>query len=426
MNRKIRTALLTSGAALSLVLATATPEAIAKDGGGLAGIDAAATAQALAQKPLHDLAASIDEQGRKTAFSDTYSNIYVDQTRDQVIVYTTDPKHGTAIAAAAKTAHAGVDTSKVKYVSAKYTKKQIDASLDKIMGANKPAKGAKPEIYSAAEAPDGSGIQIQAAPSAVDHVKALLAGNDIPVTVTAGQAQATLDTWRWNDNAPFIGGDVLIGQSHKAGYTANCTAGLAAEDNAGNDYLITADHCFATSSSTSVYGEGDAVGSWGYSHGNFIGIVTADNPGWDAQTIATSGASGSGTNSDEADTPNGQWYAVPSDAYSYNGEQVCQDGAVSYYNGHGVPCGIKVINQDIRWAVTWNDGTNATIRGVEGQSSGYVATEGDSGALVFTVTGSNTRQARGIVSGGFDANTLLWTEAPDILNAFGLHLNPHT
>ncbi|MFE9427825.1 hypothetical protein ACFYNO_33245 [Kitasatospora sp. NPDC006697] len=408
------------------MFATAAPEAFAKGSGGLATTDAATVAQGQARKALHDLAASIDEQGR-TAYGDSYSNLYVDEANDQVVVYATDAGRGKAMAAAAKGAHADIDTTKIKYVSAKYTKKQVDASIDKIMKANKPAKGAQPLIYSAAEAPDGSGIQVQAAPAAVDRVQALLAGNDIPATVTAGAAAASGDGWRWNDGAPFIGGDVLIGPSHRAGYSTQCTAGMAVEDQSGNDYLITADHCFQTSSNAQIFGEGDPVGTWNYNHGTYVGWIGGlDLPKWDAQIIATGGQYGSGTNSDEADQPDGRWYAVTSDAYSYNGESVCQDGARSYYDGYGVPCGITVSNQDISYFLTWDDGTTVTVRGVEGKKNGWASEHGDSGALVFTVSGSTSRQARGIVSADFGYGTLLWTEAPDILNAYGVSLNPHT
>ncbi|HEV3170247.1 MAG TPA: hypothetical protein VGZ32_07905 [Actinocrinis sp.] len=138
---------------------------------------------------------------------------------------------------------------------------------------------------------------------------------------------------------------------------------------------------------------------------------------------------GGGTNSDEADQPVNTWYAVTSDAYSYNGDGVCQDGARSYYTGHGVPCSTVVYNEDYTTNLTWDDGTVHTVRGVLGRTTGYASTQGDSGALVFVVTGASTRQARGQVSAGGSAggyNLLFWTEAPDILNHYNLHLNPHT
>lgn len=73
--------------------------------------------------------------------------------------------------------------------------------------------------------------------------------------------------------------------------------------------------------------------------------------------------------------------------------------------------------------------------GLEGIGTyGWGAAHGDSGGMVF-VYGINgdTTQARGIVShcppstACHDGQTdFEWTEAPDILNAFGLKLNPQT
>jgi hypothetical protein len=148
---------------------------------------------------------------------------------------------------------------------------------------------------------------------------------------------------------------------------------------------------------------------------------------WDTELIKTGGSNGAGTNSDEADTPQGTWYKVTDDAYSYTGDGVCQDGARSYYNGNGVPCGIVVTNDDITYTISYDDGSTHTVRGVEGTDpSGYAVTAGDSGALVFTLNGSSTRQARGSVSAQSGSGTMLWTEAPDILSSFGVSLNPHT
>ncbi|MFB8243340.1 hypothetical protein ACFC58_43095 [Kitasatospora purpeofusca] len=54
-----------------------------------------------------------------------------------------------------------------------------------------------------------------------------------------------------------------------------------------------------------------------------------------------------------------------------------------------------------------------------------MADQGDSGALVFSVSGSSTRQARGILSAQGNGH-VSWSEAPDILNSWNLRLNPRT
>jgi hypothetical protein len=117
----------------------------------------------------------------------------------------------------------------------------------------------------------------------------------------------------------------------------------------------------------------------------------------------------------------------------YDGDLVCQDGARSFYLGHPTPCNIRVTNQDITWS--FKDWTGShSVRGVEGFNTLWTCTEGDSGGLVVTVSGTNTRQARGMVSASSSgsgltnggSSTMFWVESPDILSHFGLHLNPKT
>ncbi|REH54247.1 hypothetical protein BCF44_102479 [Kutzneria buriramensis] len=387
------------------------------------GLDPAVIAQFRAEAPLDAVANAVGEQGRG-AFADTYSNLYVDTDHNRVTVYATDAGRAAKLLAAAKKAHPDIDLGLATVVHANYTKAALDAGIAKIMAGNDGVKAADLTVYSAAAAPDGSGIQVTAKESAASpsfrSALTASAGSGIPVTVTAGKP-ITADTWRWNDTKPFIGGDVLLGNARKSGYRAQCTAGLATEKG-GHDYLLTAAHCFP--SGAHVYGEGDSVGSWGFNFGNSVGTTTSVNDHWDAEVIDTGASGGAGSNSDEADTPTGKWYVVNSSAYSYNGQTVCQDGARSYYNGHGVPCGIKVNNQDVTYTISWDDGSTHSVRGVHG-AAGYAATEGDSGGLVFTVTSSTARQARGMVSAGNSDADLYWTESPDILGAFGMTLNPH-
>ncbi len=92
-------------------------------------------------------------------------------------------------------------------------------------------------------------------------------------------------------------------------------------------------------------------------------------------------------------------------------------------------------------------GTQVQSQGVEGRhieeqsvgtggpvmvDAGWAAAEGDSGGVVFALTSNGTTQARGQVSSGLDGisgggfNAVCWTEAPDILNHYGLKLNPNT
>jgi hypothetical protein len=73
----------------------------------------------------------------------------------------------------------------------------------------------------------------------------------------------------------------------------------------------------------------------------------------------------------------------------------------------------------------WHDGTVHTVDGIATRSTAYVGTEGDSGALVFDVTGSTTRNALGMASGissygGY--NWLFYVRATDVLGHYDLHL----
>lgn len=207
------------------------------------------------------------------------------------------------------------------------------------------------------------------------------------------------------------------------GDTGICTSGAAAEDSSGNDYILTAAHCFALGAS--IYGEGDPTGDFGFTEStHYIGQVTSVSGHWDTEVITTCCANGSGSISEEADSPVNTNYPVLSDAYSYDQQHVCQDGAVSYYQGHGVPCGIVVLHHDTTWTVQLPDGSIHTARGCMGTAA-YTATHGDSGGLVFGFDSAGLRQARGSVSIGTpDDKTLWWTETPNSFSAFGLHLNP--
>lgn len=383
----------------------------------------------LAEKPLDDIANALGDRGRGE-FADIYSTLHVDTPHHQVVLYVTDTTRAGEMIQAAKTAHPSIDASLIKVTKAAYTKKSIDAAIDKIMEPAVIKKAADLTIYTAAEAPDGSGIKVTAKSSALGSVSvlAMKETDGIPVTVTAGSPVHT-DEWRWNDTTPFIGGDVLLGNDRKPGYASECTGGMAVEDMTGEDYLVTSAHCFPLGAG--VYGDANPVGDLGSlgNYGNLIGTVHDLNASmWDDAIVDTGLANGQGTNSDEADSPDNRWIPVDSYAYSYFGQSVCQDGARSYYTGHGVPCGIEVVNDDVEWSETWDDGSVVTVRGVGGDADTWSSTEGDSGGLVFAVEGTNTRQARGIVEAG-DANVVTyWTEAPDILNSFstyGLHLNPH-
>ena len=387
----------------------------------------AVIAQSIALQPLRDVASALGEQGRG-AFAGIYSNLSLDQAHGKVILYVTDTARAAKLIRAAAHAHPGIQTSRVQVVKAAFSMQAINAQIHRIMTAAAAVPPADLTIYGAGPAPDGSGIQLTVKPESVAHVRANMAtSGGIPVTVSAG-AQATPATWRWNDTFPLIGGEAVVGP----GYTGPglCTSGIAAENSSHRDLLLTANHCFPANAK--VFGDGNPIGNFdAVPPGHYFGLIKGNNDTYDAEVIDTGKYNGAGVNGDEADQPQGKWYPVTSYNYSYNMDVVCQDGVKSYYEKWGVPCGIEVVNNNWTQNETWG-GKVHSVQGVVGYNGTYTGQGGDSGALVFTVTGANSREARGQVSSIFPTKNsagnyieIFWTEAPPILATFGLVLNPH-
>ncbi len=128
--------------------------------------------------------------GQESAYSATYSNLAISDSRDQVILYATNATQAAAMIAAAKQAHPAIDTRRIRYMHADFTHAAITAEMDAIM-ASASHPGPAQAIYSAAEMPDGDGILVTAKASAVGTLRAGLLRADsektgIPITVTAG------------------------------------------------------------------------------------------------------------------------------------------------------------------------------------------------------------------------------------------------
>jgi hypothetical protein len=350
-----------------------------------------------------------------------------------VLLYATDATRAAALVQAAARAHPAIATGLVRIVRAAYSEKTLHARIMQIMAGNATATAADLTIYGASPATDGSGIDLSVKPSAVAQVgmemTANAAAGAIPVTVTPG-TPVRFDSvyWRWNDSYPLVSGDVLLGNGHGGGHT-QCTSGLAAENSAGRDYLLTADHCFKTGSQ--VWGEGATPpGNWNSyaDFGNYFGVDIGGYDTYDEALIDTGKYNGVGTTSLEADQPAGTYYQVTSDFGAGVGQGLCQDGTHSYYDFSDVPCNAVVYKTDYMFTGQWDDGTTHTADGVLTRSTGYIAEPGDSGALVFDVTGAATRNAVGMVSAGWSAgvyNYMLYVRATDVLSHYNLHLNPN-
>ncbi|MER7701921.1 hypothetical protein ABTX81_03325 [Kitasatospora sp. NPDC097605] len=374
--------------------------------------------------PLRDVANALGDQGR-TNHSEIYGSLSIDAPKGHVVLYVTDTAKARNLVADAKKAAPAIDTSLIRLERAGYSRRDLVSARDQIVADSESQKLPYP-VFSVSLNPDASGLRVvtDGANAALSSAKTGvsrhrgISGVDIPVSLEEGKALESFE-WRWNDVRPFIAGDYVGVNGHA------CTTGAVAAMGTG-DFILTAAHCFPDN--WEVYGNAYPYHDLGHQWtGNRIGVVTNVSTKWDMEAIYTGASGGVGATSDEADNIENQWYRVDGVAYSYNGDWVCQDGMKSYYTGHGVPCSIKVTNDDTTWQLSvpyWWDGLKHSSRGVCGHSDGWAADHGDSGALVFAFSAGN-RQARGSLSGGSDTSNVCWTEIKDYFREVGLSISPY-
>ena len=225
---------------------------------------------------------------------------------------------------------------------------------------------------------------------------------------------------RENDVKPFIGGDLLT--SH--GW--NCTAGIPVEDVNGRDFLVTAAHCFQVGWSVTTQ------------NGHHVGTVTRRADLSDSELVDTGYYGGVGSNADEGESDGCGgicWKPLVSLSSAYLNQLVCQDGIASFQSGFGVPCNIKVIGvSSYTTCSKWNPRMCYTVDGFHAVSNNgrRIITPGDSGAVVFTLHTSGTRNAEGLVSASNDPLHMAFTTwdgtycCDGIFYQLGVHRNPHT
>lgn len=381
--------------------------------------------QAKVLDPLRAIANAVGEAGRGS-LADIYGNLRIDGNHGLVQVYLTDPGQTARTVAAAKAVDPTIDVSRIRVAKAARTHQQLNAAALKVLDlveANKlPYK-----VYLVGPAPDASSLEINvdnpAARTASQRPTAAEAALGVPVSFQPGHVLVP-KAWRdvkWNDSAPFIGGDALT----RAGYGVGCTAGLPAVRKSDNHPLmVTAAHCFSIGDQ--VYTRAGTPGDYNNgAKGHWVGTVTSRYEWFDSETI-----DGGDNNADESDTYD--WKPLTSTAYSYNGDHVCHNGQRSYFMGHPTPCDIIVTNQDkICGPKLGCPGLAYNARGVWGDAGPgrWGAAGGDSGATIFAIKSGNNREARGVLSDGDRADGapgVFWVEATDIFNHFGLKLNPRT
>ncbi|MEV5599695.1 peptidase [Streptomyces sp. NPDC052496] len=388
--------------------------------------------------PLRALADVVERVGSSRRAADIYAGVRIDAPHGTVEVQLTDLSRAAKFIAAISAADRHVDTGKLRPVRAAQTRQALHEARDRLFAQEKAGK-LPYEIHAVAIAADASALEIavdkpavaakaektarQEAPSARSAAPA----HDVPLVFKQGRRiSSAARTWadvRWQDNAPFIAGDVLTDGGQY------CTAGLPAVRKKDNKpVMVTAAHCF--SNGTKIYTGAGTTPAFGAFYdglngltGNYVGTVDGVATGWDAEQLI-----GADNNADTSETTS--YGRVTSVAYSHNGDYVCHNGAASFFMKRETVCGIKVTHDDI----TYKLDTGWKVRGVEGTrlpGNQWAAAHGDSGSMVFTPKGSE-RQARGVVSalsGPYQTNAgnyIYWTEATDILNHFGLKLNPRT
>jgi len=437
VNRRCRVALgviaaVAFAAALQTPVALAAPLPTVLTDAQIAAMSPVAQAQYL--DPLRAVAAALSASGRGDV--GIFSQVVLDPNRHQVDLYVTDPARAAPMIMAAGESGAAVDARGgiVQVRKAAHTIQELDAARSVYLSEDHPF-----ETYAIGPALGGSGLDVEVANPQLAAKQSSGVRVGVKITFVHGfrrvfkiydtsaerlgtsqsPGQPVGPGWaavKWHDSTPFIGGDVITPDGRRY-----CTAGLpAVRPSDHHPIMITAAHCFSVGQH--LFTGGGPTWSWGNGHtGNFVGVVTGRIQQWDAETL-----DGADNNADESDTAG--WKPLTSAAYSYVGDFVCHSGARSAYLGHGTPCGIKVTNQDL-----WFSIGGYSTRGVEGVDvNGWGSVNGDSGGTVFARTdASNNRQARGMVSAGGtdgtpDQKRVDWPEAPDILRADKLQLNPIT
>ncbi|MEV6726211.1 peptidase [Streptomyces xanthochromogenes] len=383
------------------------------------------TQQAKLLEPLRHIANAVDSAG-KASQSDAYAGLRIDAPKNVVHVYVTDRARTPKLLAAAHKADSTIDTKKIVVEKVRYNLNALHDARSRLL-AKAEAKSLPYKIHSVAINAEKSvlDVAVDAPAKANASTPQLLSAGDIPLNFTQGQKIEPV-SWadvKWHDSPPFIAGDVITDGNYY------CSAGLPAVRKSDNTrVMVTAGHCF--SNGQRVYTGAGTTPSFGKYYdglngqtGNYVGTVNGVATGWDAEQLI-----GADNNADASESTG--YVPVTSYAYSHNGDYVCQDGAASFFMQQGTVCGIHVINDDI----TYSMDNGWTVRGVEGTrlpASPWATAHGDSGSMVYSTTGS-TRQARGVVSAlntpyqTHAGNYLLWTEATDIFNHFGLKLNPTT
>lgn len=444
--RYSRAAMVGAGACLTLALLPATASAKPEPPGASPGVSDEVKRIDASYMPLRRIANAIDAAGRGSS-ADVYSGLFLNGSNGAVDLWLTDIGQLGRVIAQAKQRDATADYRRVKVHKGAFSRATLNTVRDQLLSADE-SHALPYRVFSGFVDYDGSGIHagvsnVAAAqahePARKRALHAMLqaqavktAADAVPISFFKGTS-ATAMYNKWDDTSNQIGGDQLTPPG--GGW---CTAGFAADDSAGNNYLITAGHC----------GAGTYKSGWG----SVVVGTTAMGPYDRFDSVAIKGGR---FYNDEGEANPNQHYEVLSGghAYSYNGDVVCQNGVSTAWRQGETPCNITVRNENAWWYIQKDDGTWMHVQGVIGtrpyDQNHPAVIAGDSGATVFTYNDGN-RQLRGIVesanpcadlsgggcqhygsgtrfvvtmpngTGAWASDTIGWVEATDILGHFGL------
>ncbi|MFD7657967.1 trypsin-like serine protease [Actinosynnema sp. NPDC059797] len=288
--------------------------------------------------------------------------------------------------------------------TSKYARPKMESASAHIWDLSRQSRLAGVEVYSIVLPSDGSGLEVRTNDPAEARalIATSIAANGVePADLRFTQGSPVRAVDRHDPAPPYQGGIPIRWDWEPINW--DCTSAFGARNSTGNEFLLTAEHC---------YDAGDWVEDQG---GDTIGAVQAENVLHDAALISTDATSEFWANDDYA-------FHFGAAEWSWDGDYVCQSG----YTSVGV-CTIQVTNELVQWV----DDQNKTRRGVEGRTCAgcHTVAHGDSGGPVWHLRSDGVFESRGIVSAGhtvvepdYSYEYILFTETPAALSALGVSL----
>ncbi|MGA6166013.1 hypothetical protein [Amycolatopsis magusensis] len=249
----------------------------------------------------------------------------------------------------------------VRVASAAYSERELDAAADRVnlWLRQNPDSGA----YGVKSPGDGSGLVLAAKPGVTTTMSALDSVAGVPLRVLHEEPLAPVS--RGDDSPPWKGGARTWNQTA----STICTAGFGVRNGAGNQFVLTAEHCGQNGHRIT-----DGVGE-------FIGNVGQGHNDHDIALIPTSQASNrmyvgnGGSNTTEQ---------VLGWTHVFVGQLLCQSGVTSAEQTGNPVCDLKVL-------FFWQDAEDLVE--VEQQQGQPGARGGDSGGSVYLKVNGGVRAA---------------------------------